>query len=145
MLPDFVDGCDQSVDGAPGAGLAIPLDLMPSQQTGMSPAVQQAVLDRLYVGNDQHGPRDEYFQTGKPVHDFPTYLDKAMRHLATAIAEYQSGATAQEDHLAAVACDILLAMQHRARGTDKPKSYAKSEQSCAESAQKERTCPNVKA
>ncbi len=106
---------DHEIDWPEGKGLGVPCDLIPAKD-GISWAVRQRITDRFYLGNDQHGEKDKYWTDGEPVHDFPTYLEKAGRHLATAMADWQV-----EDHLAAAVCDLILAMQHQARKTDRPK------------------------
>jgi len=125
MAQQIESECD--CDWPEGKGLGVCKDLIPDQATGLSAAVQQRVLERFYVGSGQYREKDEYFVTGRPVHDFETYLRKIERHLMQAMQDYVGGTSPTEDNLAAVADNAILAMQHQERKTDRPKTEPKTE------------------
>jgi len=112
-------------DWPEGKGLGVCRDLIPGAYVrGMSPAVGARVDARFGVGLEQHGRgAKDYLVTGEPKYDFRTYLEKAGRHVKASLDAFENPdepGLCDEDHLAAAACDLILAMQHEARKTDRP-------------------------
>jgi len=80
---------------------------------GISPVARCCIADRFHAGARQK-PGDTYLQDGRPADDEKAYYEEIGRQWATALSEFESGATPTEDHLAAIACDAILLLQLRA-------------------------------
>jgi len=106
--------CD--CDWPQGDGLSVFPELLPdAHKYYIALAVGQRIDGRWYLGNDQLGADDKYLTEGKPQYELWDYLEKIGRHLAAVVADFKAGTKPTEDHLAAIACDAILAMQHEER------------------------------